>query len=359
MLPLGSGSVCGATIPLPLFRAGDPVMSRGFASIAPLLLACCGLAPPAGACAIRSRRGQTSVWLRALHRRARGARSGVPELDRQRPGKTALRRPIPRRRLRAGDTRRPGETRRAGRRVAAVGHPRAGASERAAGPRRQLRAVAGRSAFCARNGARRRAAGDCRPGLTSTPFSLEHIGPAWTPEYALSASALDNWLWEEISLAGIEGEWWHAGERGPRLGLVVGAGFGPDQLGRLLALRGWVDRRWTERSQQRPAAAERHAHRDLRRARRPARCIRTGHAQRSRRARRAQGRLFRQPRRPERRRLLEHALHDGRRGPASAAESRRRRPVPGRRGAGARHDQRQFAARLLRAALVSTTERIV
>ncbi|HET9445144.1 MAG TPA: hypothetical protein VFO35_02740, partial [Steroidobacteraceae bacterium] len=45
-------------------------------------------------------------------------------------------------------------------------------------------------------------------GLTSTPFSLEHVGPAWTPEYALSASALDNWLWEEISIAGIEAEWW-------------------------------------------------------------------------------------------------------------------------------------------------------
>ena len=29
-------------------------------------------------------------------------------------------------------------------------------------------------------------------------------------------------------------------ERGPRLGIVVGAGYGPDRLGRLLALRGWV-----------------------------------------------------------------------------------------------------------------------
>ena len=77
-------------------------------------------------------------------------------------------------------------------------------------------------------------------GLTGTPFSLEHTGPAWTTEYTLSASALDNWLWEEISLAGIEAEWWHQAGRGPRLGFVVGGGFGPDQLGRLLALRGWV-----------------------------------------------------------------------------------------------------------------------
>jgi len=77
-------------------------------------------------------------------------------------------------------------------------------------------------------------------GLAGSPFSLEHVGPAWTPEYTVSASALDNWLWEEISVAGVEGEWWHVGERGPRLGIVVGGGFGPDQLGRLLALRGWV-----------------------------------------------------------------------------------------------------------------------
>lgn len=77
-------------------------------------------------------------------------------------------------------------------------------------------------------------------GLMSTPFSLEHGGPAWTPEYSLSASALNSWLWEEIALAGVEGEWWHEPQAGPRLGVVVGAGYGPDQLARLLALRGWV-----------------------------------------------------------------------------------------------------------------------
>jgi hypothetical protein len=77
-------------------------------------------------------------------------------------------------------------------------------------------------------------------GLTGSPFSLEHSGPAWTPEYSLSASALNSWLWEEISVAGIEAEWWRAAESGPRLGIVVGAGYGPDQLARLLALRGWV-----------------------------------------------------------------------------------------------------------------------
>ncbi len=77
-------------------------------------------------------------------------------------------------------------------------------------------------------------------GLAGNPFSLEHVGPAWTTDYALSASALDNWMWEEVTLAGVEAEWGHQAGRGPRLGIVVGAGYGPDQLGRLLALRGWV-----------------------------------------------------------------------------------------------------------------------
>lgn len=77
-------------------------------------------------------------------------------------------------------------------------------------------------------------------GVMNVPFSLEHVGPAWSPEFTLSASALNSWLWEEISLAGAEGEWWHVTQTGLQLGVVVGAGYGPDQLGRLLALRGWA-----------------------------------------------------------------------------------------------------------------------
>jgi hypothetical protein len=76
-------------------------------------------------------------------------------------------------------------------------------------------------------------------GLANVPFSLEHSGPAWTPEYTLSASALNSWLWEDISLVGMEGEWWHTTDRGMRLGALLGAGYGGDQIGRLLALRGW------------------------------------------------------------------------------------------------------------------------
>jgi hypothetical protein len=77
-------------------------------------------------------------------------------------------------------------------------------------------------------------------GLMGSPFSLEHMGPAWSPEHAVSASALNTWLWEEITVAGVEGEWRRELRGGPHLGVVVGAGFGPDQLARLLALRGWV-----------------------------------------------------------------------------------------------------------------------
>jgi len=77
-------------------------------------------------------------------------------------------------------------------------------------------------------------------GVMNMPFSLEHTGAAWSPEYSISASALNSWLWEEISLAGLEGEWWHDTDSGLRIGAIVGAGYGPDQLGRLIALRGWV-----------------------------------------------------------------------------------------------------------------------
>src|SRR5262249_17081429 len=56
----------------------------------------------------------------------------------------------------------------------------------------------------------------------------------------ISSSALNGWLWEDITLAGVEGEWWHITRSGIRLGALVGAGYGGDQIGRLLALRGWV-----------------------------------------------------------------------------------------------------------------------
>jgi hypothetical protein len=77
-------------------------------------------------------------------------------------------------------------------------------------------------------------------GVTTVPFSLENTGPAWSPNFTISASALNSWLWEDISLAGLEGEWWHVTDAGLRMGALAGAGYGGDQIGRLLALRGWV-----------------------------------------------------------------------------------------------------------------------
>ncbi len=77
-------------------------------------------------------------------------------------------------------------------------------------------------------------------GVMNNPFSLEHTGPAWTPQYTLTPSALNTWLWEEVHQVGLEAEWWRITSAGVRVGILGGAGFGPDQMARLLAPRGWV-----------------------------------------------------------------------------------------------------------------------
>lgn len=77
-------------------------------------------------------------------------------------------------------------------------------------------------------------------GVMTIPFSLEHNGAAWSPENTISASALNSWLWEEFSVAGVEAEWWIETENSLRLGVLGGVGYGPDLFGRLLALRGWT-----------------------------------------------------------------------------------------------------------------------
>src|SRR6266704_897152 len=59
-------------------------------------------------------------------------------------------------------------------------------------------------------------------GVMNSPFSLENVGPAWSPEFTISAAALDSWLWEDISLAGAEGEWWHTTGSGVKLDALVG-----------------------------------------------------------------------------------------------------------------------------------------
>jgi hypothetical protein len=77
-------------------------------------------------------------------------------------------------------------------------------------------------------------------GVSNPPFSLEHTGPAWTPRFTLTPSALDSWLWEEGRLLGLQGEWWRPVAAEGELSVFAGLGWGPDQQGVLLAQRGWI-----------------------------------------------------------------------------------------------------------------------
>jgi hypothetical protein len=76
-------------------------------------------------------------------------------------------------------------------------------------------------------------------GTMNPPLSLEHTGPAWTPAFTLTPSALGTWQWEEMRTTGIEAEWWRRfGDL--RLDVLAGSGFGGDDMGALIAQRGWV-----------------------------------------------------------------------------------------------------------------------
>ncbi len=77
-------------------------------------------------------------------------------------------------------------------------------------------------------------------GTMNPPLSLEHSGPAWTPAYTLTPSALGTWQWEEMRSTGLEGEWWQRFGDTLRLDLIAGTGFGGDDMGALVAQRGWV-----------------------------------------------------------------------------------------------------------------------
>jgi hypothetical protein len=78
-----------------------------------------------------------------------------------------------------------------------------------------------------------------RGGLFYPPISLENGGPAWTPTYTITPSAVNAWVGEEVRAAGVEG----------RLGVVsgenelwlTGSAFGwNDPTGTLLLWRGWA-----------------------------------------------------------------------------------------------------------------------
>lgn len=80
-------------------------------------------------------------------------------------------------------------------------------------------------------------------GVANPTFSLEHGGPAWTPRYTITPSALGTWLWEEGRVLGLHGDWWTT-VRDWEVHAFGGAGWGPDQQGILLAERGWVLSDW-------------------------------------------------------------------------------------------------------------------
>ena len=73
---------------------------------------------------------------------------------------------------------------------------------------------------------------------------MEHTGPAWTPRYTLTPSALDTWFWEEGRVLGVQGDWWTTTANETELKAFGGFGWGPDQQGILLARRGWVMSDW-------------------------------------------------------------------------------------------------------------------
>lgn len=81
-------------------------------------------------------------------------------------------------------------------------------------------------------------------GVSNPPNSLENLGPAWTPRYTLTPSALNTWLWEEGRVLGAQADWWTATAGDTRLHAFGGFGWGPDQQGILLARRGWILSDW-------------------------------------------------------------------------------------------------------------------
>jgi hypothetical protein len=81
-------------------------------------------------------------------------------------------------------------------------------------------------------------------GVSNPQFSLENIGPAWTPRYTITPSALNTWLWEEGRVLGLQADWWHALNNGTDLSAFGGLGWGPDEQGTLLSRRGWVLSDW-------------------------------------------------------------------------------------------------------------------
>lgn len=82
-----------------------------------------------------------------------------------------------------------------------------------------------------------------RAGVFYPEFSMENRGPAWTPVYTLTPSAINTWYGEELRAIGVETEarWLgaNAGYQGD-VALIAGVYGWNDPIGILIAPRGWA-----------------------------------------------------------------------------------------------------------------------
>ena len=82
-----------------------------------------------------------------------------------------------------------------------------------------------------------------RAGAFHAPLSLENTAAGWTSPYALSSSAINTWLGEELRTIGLEAQATRLGapSGSPHdLGVVLGLFQGNDPAGALITWRGWA-----------------------------------------------------------------------------------------------------------------------
>ncbi|HUP62288.1 MAG TPA: hypothetical protein VNA69_17925 [Thermoanaerobaculia bacterium] len=78
-----------------------------------------------------------------------------------------------------------------------------------------------------------------RAGQFFLPTSRENKDELWTSPYAISFSALNTWIAQEVRPAGIDLQWRHTLQRGHVITAAATAFEGNDTMGALLAWRGW------------------------------------------------------------------------------------------------------------------------
>jgi hypothetical protein len=82
-----------------------------------------------------------------------------------------------------------------------------------------------------------------RAGAFYPEFSMENRGPAWTPVYTLTPSAINTWYGEELRAIGVEGEMrWLGASQGYQgdVALIAGMYGWNDPIGVVIADRGWA-----------------------------------------------------------------------------------------------------------------------